>query len=230
MAVKVLGNNGSGSISGIDYVTSNADVINVVNMSLGGTGKSTAFRTAIANSVGKGVVYVVTAGNSSRDIYGGDHLFDTGDESIPAAYPEVLAVSAMADFDGVGGAADSDPDDDRFAWWFSNFSSAVVGGNPVTSDGAAIDVAAPGVSILSTYKDGGYATLSGTSMASPHVAGSAALWIAVNGSLQNVGGVSFLRQQIIDSAEPQSLWGSGNTGDDDGNPEGLVDVPLLLTP
>ena len=146
-AVKVLDDSGSGStsslIQGIDYVTQNADRIEVANMSLSGIGSSDSLRQAIINSVARGGVYVVAAGNDSRDIYGPDGVFGTSDDSFPAAYPEVATVSALSDLDGV-------PSGDDALAKFSNYSRNVVVGNPVTASGAAIDLAAPGVNIYST--------------------------------------------------------------------------------
>jgi len=69
----------------------------------------------------------------------------------PAKYDEVIAVSA------------TDQADNLATW---------------SSRGPEIDLAAPGVSIYSTYKGGSYTTLDGTSMAAPHVAGTVALMIA----------------------------------------------------
>src|SRR5882724_775280 len=226
-AIKVMENTGSGTtasvIQGIDFVTQNAGQIEVANLSFCGIGYSSALRLAIRNSVAHGVVYVVSAGNDTRDIYGPDGIADTADDSIPAAYPEVMTISALYDLDGV-------PSSDDALASFSNYSRSVVAGNPVTSPGAAIDLAAPGVNITSTYLNSGYTAMSGTSMASPHAAGAAALYIAAHSRATNAAGVYAIRQALINSAQPQSAWGSANTQDPDVNHEGLVYVANIAPP
>ncbi len=241
-AVKVLDSSGGGTISsiicGIDFVTNNADTFEVANMSLGtgGDAESESMRTALQNSEDAGVYYAVAAGNDAIDVYGTDQDADGDgngviDGVLPAAYPEVAAVSAMADFDGTsGGNGGSNVfpgcgniQDDTIAACFSNFSTNVVSSNPVSSPGAAIDVAAPGVSVLSTTNDGGTGTKTGTSMSSPHVAGSAALYIVENGlSPSSASDVHSVRQALIDEAQAQSNWGPSDTNDPDSNLEGLV--------
>ncbi len=200
-AVKVLNSNGSGYMSwivaGIDYVTANADKIEVANMSLGCECSSAAMDTAIANSVAKGVVYVVAAGNSNKD----------ATTFSPANHPDVIAVSALADFDGVPGGLGSPTcraDEDDTLANFSNF-------------GSKVKLAAPGVCILSTIP-GGYATFSGTSMASPHVAGAAALLASISKPTGKPG-VQALAQTLITN-------GNSNWHDDsgDGIKEPLLDV------
>lgn len=220
-AVKVLANNGSGFTSwiicGIDWVTStrtdrdNTNDIAVANLSLGGSGfddnncgnsNRDALHKAICRSVTKGVVYVVAAGNAAAD----------AKNFTPAAYDEVITVSALADFNGKGGggsAATCRPDvDDTFAD-FSNF-------------GADIDLAAPGVCIISTYKNGGYAMLSGTSMASPHVAGLAALYIAQSGICGDSTCVANVRAALISAGKPQTDASCGFSGDPDAWAEPLA--------
>lgn len=204
-AVKVLGSNGSGSLSsiiaGVDYVTKNAQVIKVANMSLGMNGTSRAFNAAISRSVAAGVTYVVAAGNSNMD----------ATRFSPANHPDVICVSAVADYDGKGGGSArgySDADDTLAD--FSNY-------------GAPVDIAAPGVRIYSTYRGGSYATMSGTSMASPHAAGAAALYLANNPAATPLEVKNALRSLAKPASDP--LFGF--TGDRDSVREPMLHASKL---
>jgi len=203
-AVKVLNKNGSGYsswiIAGIDWVAANASTIEVANMSLGGSGFNQAEYDAIQGAVNKGVAFAVSAGNSDAD----------ANNYSPASFNNVLTVSALADFNGEpggGAAATCRPDQDDTLADFSNW-------------GSAIDIAAPGVCILSTFplEKGEYGTISGTSMASPHVAGALALLASVN-KPTNATGVYSLYNQVIAA-------GNDNWIDDSGDDikENLLDV------
>lgn len=109
-----------------------------------------------------------------------------GDNTVdyPGAYPEVIAVAATDSSDGI-----------------ASFSSR----------GPQVDLAAPGVGINSTYKNGGYRSLSGTSMASPHVAGAAALVIGSGRASGNAAVRAVLEQTADDLGAPglDSLYGHG---------------------
>jgi subtilisin len=175
--------------------------IKVANMSLGGSGSdgscgtsnSDALHQAICNSVAAGVTYVVAAGNSNTDFAG----------QVPATYNEVLTVTAMADFNGKpggGAAATCRSDVDDTAADFSNYAP---------SSDQAHTIAAPGVCIRSTWKGGKYKTISGTSMASPHVTGMAALCIA---SGKCSGSPANIMKQLRDDAQGQQ-GGYGFTND-----------------
>ncbi|NOJ28827.1 MAG: peptidase S8 [Nitrososphaeraceae archaeon] len=158
-AVKLLDYNGYGTISniikGVDYVTKNANKIDVANLSFGCECTSEAMNLAINKAIKAGVTFVVAAGNSGKD----------GKTFSPGNNPNVISVSAIVDSDGKCGGMGINTrygNDDTLAT-FSNF-------------GNTVDIAAPGVNIYSTFKDESYATLSGTSMASPYVAGAVALY------------------------------------------------------
>jgi subtilisin len=219
-AVRVLNADGEGEFSdvicGVDWVTANAGTIEVANMSLGGEApvgdcNDLSLHQAICASVNAGVTYVVAAGNSEVDAGG----------TVPAAYPEVITVSAIADTDGKPGGHGTTSffygDDDTLAS-FSNF-------------GSVVDIAAPGVNILSTWPGGGTTILSGTSMASPHVAGAAAVYLYQEPGVSPSDVRSYLR-----SIAWEQNSANGFTGDVDGSAEPLLNAgaiggaPLPLPP
>ncbi|WP_372662956.1 S8 family peptidase [Cohnella sp.] len=157
MPVKVLDSTGAGSTysvaEGIIWATDHG--ANIINMSLGNYAEAEFLHDALKYAYERGVVLVAASGNDNTDRPG-----------FPAAYPEVLAVSA------------TDADESRAD--YSNY-------------GDYIDVAAPGTSIPSTYPGSRYAALSGTSMASPHVAALASLVRAANPGLGNEEIMELLR-------------------------------------
>jgi subtilisin family serine protease/fibronectin type 3 domain-containing protein len=224
--IKVLSDSGSGDwsnvICGIDYVTgldtdgNSANDVQVANMSLGdagtlGTCTDGGLREAICESVAAGIVYVAAAGNSAIDAA----------TFVPAAYPEVIAVSAIADFDGEpGGLQDCQIDwasftyncDDELAS-FSNY-------------GDVVDVAAPGVGVYSTWTGGGYESISGTSMASPHVAGVAALIRSANPALSPAQVRTLIERSGDNPDGSFAEGGCGTTSQWGGDPDGIGE-PLV---
>lgn len=152
-AVKVLDCNGSGTtssvIKGIDWVTANAVRPAVANMSLGG-GASSALDNAVLQSANSNIFYALAAGNSGADAC----------NSSPAR----IGFNQNGVANGIIATAAIGSDSTETSW--SNY-------------GKCVDVWAPGLYIDSTnYKGGTPVTMSGTSMASPHTAGAAALYLS----------------------------------------------------
>ncbi len=171
MSLRILDNNNQGdsgaAIRAVNYaremreryrtdndgrVTEGADV-RVLNNSWGQPGGyEVSLETAIGDSYDAGILFVAAAGNGNIL---GNGVDNNRTPFYPASYdaPNVIAVAAS---DG----------EDRLAS-FSNFGDQ------------SVDLLAPGVGIRSTVPGGGYQSANGTSMASPHVAGTAALiWSA----------------------------------------------------
>lgn len=162
LPVKALDNTGSGTTysvaQGIVWATDHG--AKVINMSLGNYADAQFLHEAVKYAYDRDVVLVAATGNDNTERPG-----------YPAAYPEVLSVSA------------TDYQLNRAS--FSNY-------------GDYVDVMAPGESIASTYPDNQYAALSGTSMASPHVAALAALIRSINPKLKNTEVMDIIRTNVID--------------------------------
>lgn len=168
VGVKVLNSAGSGSISGVisgvNWVVNNKALygIEIMNLSLGTSGCSSgtdSLSLAVNNAVSNGIISVVAAGNS------GPRTCTIGS---PAAAENAITVGAMSDVGERGYA-------------LASFSSR----GPTLDGKIKPDVVAPGVSITAAAKGttSGYTTKSGTSMATPFIAGVAALMLDANPTL-----------------------------------------------
>lgn len=152
VAVRVLDCTGSGTVSGViagvEWVTAHHTGTNPAVANMSlGGTASTALDQAVKASIADGVTYAVAAGNGNSSGVAQDAC-----GSSPARVPEALTVGATTSSDA------------KASW--SNY-------------GSCLDLFAPGVSITSTWStsDGATKALSGTSMATPHVTGVAALYL-----------------------------------------------------
>lgn len=199
-AYKVLNDRGSGYSDDIAGAIQHAadEAIRtgskvVISMSLGSSSKSTLIADAVDYAYGKGVLVVAAAGNSGP-----------GDNTIgyPGALVNAVAVAALENVQENG------------TYRVADFSSR---GNPATDGDFVIqeldvELSAPGRAIESTWYDGSYNTISGTSMATPHISGLAAKIWAANPSLSHAQ----LRVELQSRAKANDINGGNGaaSGDD----------------
>ncbi|WP_287797091.1 S8 family serine peptidase [Idiomarina sp.] len=216
--VKVFNSSGwgysSSLVSAIETCADNG--ADVVNMSLGGGGSNQTEANALQNLYNQGVLLVAAAGND------GSSYSETDPMSYPASYNAVVSVAAV--------------DSSKNLASFSQKNTQV-------------EIAGPGVDVMSTYPEGtgsqgNYGTMSGTSMASPHVAGVAALvWShhpscsaqeirdVLNTTAQDLGPAGRDVQYGYGLAQTKNavdyLDANGCSGDGDPDPEPPVDNELV---
>ena len=189
IACKFLSSIGAGStadaIECVDYIIATKNNapsgadIRVSSNSWGGGGYSEALRDAIQAAVDAGILWVNASGNRGQD----NDCFSS--DAYPPSY----------NIDGIVSVTSTTGSDGK-----SSFS---------TTGASTVDIGAPGSDILSTDSGGGYFSISGTSMACPHVAGVAVLCLAANPALS----MTQLREAILCNGDPISaLENVTNTG------------------
>ena len=201
ISTKFLGPNGgtlANAVKALDYLTDlkTRHGINIVasNNSWGGGGYSSALHSAIIRGANAGILFVAAAGNG-----GSDGLGDSNDSlaNYPSNYSTLQGTKTTkaAAYEAVVAVAALNSDGSLAS--YSNYGSTTV------------DIAAPGTGIYSTFPGGGYGTLSGTSMATPHVTGAAALYAAA----YPAASAQQMREAILSTARAtSSLTGKTATG------------------
>ena len=183
MPLRILDAEGEGTVADAvsAYRYAAAHGAKVVNASLGGDSPSRAEADAIANA--PGTLFVVAAGNGGADEVGDDNDLST---AYPCSYQASNLICVAA----------SDRNDALAP--FSNYGTA------------SVDLAAPGVDILSTLPGNRFAFLDGTSMATPHVAGAAALLFALPTSTTGGASVAAVKSALLGGTEAKGAF-SGKT-------------------
>lgn len=199
-AYKVLGNSGSGYSDDIAYAIRHAadegkrlGVKTIISMSLGSAGKDTLISNAVTYAYNNGALVVAAAGNSGSN---------ENTIGYPGALPEAVAVAALENTfeNGTYRVAD-----------FSSRGVKATAGDYVIGE-KDVELSAPGRNIFSTWSNGSYNTISGTSMATPHISGLAAKIWAENPTLT----AKQLRTELQNRAKANDINGGlhAATGDD----------------
>jgi len=214
IAAKVLDSSGSGSdanvAAAIEWCAGRSDV-RVISMSLGspggdGSDLGSQMANAAATQIPNGKVVVVAAGNS------GDA---PGTITSPGVATNVVTVGAASDEATLPGGLDTDT-----GLYLAGFSSR----GPTTNPAAPLkpDVVAPGLSVVAAKANtlSGYVALSGTSMATPFVAGVVALGLEASPASMPAA---------VKAALQASAQDAGATGADNEWGYGLVDARVFIT-
>ncbi len=176
-------------IAGIDEVTARKNAspgtAMVANMSLGG-GASDALDTAVRRSVNAGVIYTISAGNG---VFGACFF---------PADAQTVSPARVGD-DAINAVNGSDGNTKRANGAITTTSSNTSDNDANCNFGHPVTIASPGVGVKSTWLNGGYNTISGTSMAAPHTAGAAIIYLQDNLSATPTQA----EQALIDVAD---LW------------------------
>lgn len=177
LPIKVMGDDGTGDIAticrGIDYAT--ACHAQVLSMSFGTPRPSGAMYQALSKSLTNYAVLCGAAGNNGTDIYNIKEGLQ-----FPGAYDIVLGIMASNSDGSRAIYSNFDPDGP----FFSKYNMDKAFSTEVTWNDEAMwnyDVMAPGTGIMSTYLNGSYKALNGTSMATPMVAGAISRILQVKG-------------------------------------------------
>ncbi|WP_243299313.1 S8 family peptidase [Bacillus litorisediminis] len=165
----------------------------VISMSLGSSSKDSLIADAVTYATNQGALVVAAAGNSGPD---------PGTIGYPGGLADAVAVAALENVQENGNYRVAD---------FSSRGVSGGAGDYAISEGD-VELSAPGSAIESTWNDGGYNTISGTSMATPHISGLAAKIWAENPSLSNTQ----LRAELQNRARANDVNGGQHaaTGDD----------------
>jgi subtilisin family serine protease len=152
MAIQFLGHSGGSTSDGIDAINyATAMQVTLTSNSWGGGGYSALMKDAIAAAGAANQLFIAAAGNDSTN--------NDSSKKYPASY------TFDAESDNIISVASTNRSD-RLSY-FSNYGATLV------------DIAAPGSDIVSTVPNNSYSSYSGTSMATPHVAGAMALYFSI---------------------------------------------------